>query len=275
MIPLLVRALLLIMLAGHAAAADITEQPPRTQVDVAYGPHPRNVLDFWKASGEGPRPLLVYIHGGGWITGDKSQKMPVLQPFLDRGISCAAINYRLAPDHPLPAPVHDAARAVQFLRSKAADWNIRTDRIALTGPSAGGCTAMWLLLHDDLADPDAADLVARESTRVWAAAAEVGQTSIDPKILQEWLGPAVLHEGSLGSSRTRMPSLGPWLRRVQASCQCSGIPCGQTARQVTVVPLPGTQPLPTPASRRKGPPGIRTDDPLAMAPAPSPEPSRV
>lgn len=197
MIPLLVRALLLIMLAGHAAAADITEQPPRTQVDVAYGPHPRNVLDFWKASGEGPRPLLVYIHGGGWITGDKSQKMPVLQPFLDRGISCAAINYRLAPDHPLPAPVHDAARAVQFLRSKAADWNIRTDRIALTGPSAGGCTAMWLLLHDDLADPDAADLVARESTRVWAAAAEVGQTSIDPKILQEWLGPAVLQHAMI------------------------------------------------------------------------------
>jgi len=43
-------------------------------------------MDFWKAAGEGPRPLLVYIHGGGWITGDKGQKMPSFQPFLDKGI---------------------------------------------------------------------------------------------------------------------------------------------------------------------------------------------
>jgi arylformamidase len=187
-------AALWLMSAGPGAvpAAEGPTRPAPAHADAAYGPHPRNVLDFWKADGAGPRPLLVYIHGGGWLTGDKSQKGPAIQPFLEQGISVAAINYRLAPEHPLPAPVHDAARAIQFLRLQAAAWNINARRIALTGPSAGACTSMWLLLHDDLADPKAADPVLRESTRVCAAAVAVGQTAIDPKVIEGWLGPNVL-----------------------------------------------------------------------------------
>lgn len=162
------------------------------EVDLSYGPHASNVLDFWPAAGDGPRPLLVYIHGGGWIGGDKKQDVKRIQPFLDKGISYAAINYRHTPDNPLPAPVHDAARAIQFIRSKAKEWNINTDRIALTGGSAGACTSMWILLHDDLADPDSDDPVLRESTRVAAAAVAGGQTSIDPKVIEPWLGFNVL-----------------------------------------------------------------------------------
>jgi acetyl esterase/lipase len=135
---------------------------------------------------------LVYIHGGGWIGGDKKQDVKRIQPFLDKGISYAAINYRHTPDAALPAPVHDAARAIQFIRSKAKEWNINPDRIALTGGSAGACTSMWILLHDDLADPGADDPVLWESTRVAAAAVAGGQTSIDPKVIEPWLGPMVL-----------------------------------------------------------------------------------
>ena len=51
---------------------------------------------------------------------------------------------------------------------------------------------MWLLLHDDLADPQSSDPILRQSTRVCAAAAISGQTSIDPKVIEEWLGPNVL-----------------------------------------------------------------------------------
>ncbi|HTI50132.1 MAG TPA: alpha/beta hydrolase fold domain-containing protein, partial [Planctomycetaceae bacterium] len=173
------------------AAEDAKPLPP-THADVPYGPHPRNVLDFWQAEGNGPRPLLVHIHGGGWVAGDKKRDPADVQPFLDKGISYASINYRLTGEAPLPAPVHDAARAIQFLRTKAAEWNINTQRIALTGGSAGACTSMWLLLHDDLADSDAQDPVLRESTRVCAAAALAGQTSIDPKVIEGWLGPNVL-----------------------------------------------------------------------------------
>ncbi len=168
--------------------------PPQidpTEANVAYGSDPLNVIDFWKAPGDGPRPLLVYIHGGGWIGGDKQQDTSRYQPFLDKGISCAAINYRLTGEHPLPVPVLDAARAIQFIRSKT-EWNIDSNRIALTGESAGACTSMWLLLHADLADPIAADPVLRQSTRVCAAAVTAGQTSIDPKVIEGWLGPNVL-----------------------------------------------------------------------------------
>ncbi len=173
-------------------AADESNTLEPTQANAAYGPHERNVLDFYKAKGDGARPLLVYIHGGGWTAGDKKQDPKAFQPFLDKGISYAAINYRLTPDNPLPAPVHDAARAIQFIRTKAAEWNIDTKHIALTGGSAGACTSMWLLLHDDLADPKATDPVLRESTRVCAAAVIGGQVSIDPKVCEEWLGPNVL-----------------------------------------------------------------------------------
>ncbi|MCB0074267.1 MAG: alpha/beta hydrolase, partial [Caldilineaceae bacterium] len=166
--------------------------PMPTFADVSYGPHERNVLDFWQAEGDGPRSLLVYIHGGGWTSGDKSGRVPDLRPYLQNGISCAAINYRLSTQAPLPAPVHDAARAIQFLKSKADEWNLNKDRFALTGGSAGACTSMWILLHDDLADPNSDDPVARESSRVAAAAVSAGQTSIDPKVIEPWLGPNVL-----------------------------------------------------------------------------------
>jgi len=104
----------------------------------------------------------------------------------------ASLNYRLTGTDPLPTPVHDAARGLQYLRTKAKEWNIRTDRIALTGGSAGACTSMWLLYHDDLANPKSDDPVARESTRVIAAVGNAGQTSIDPKEIEPWLGPNVL-----------------------------------------------------------------------------------
>lgn len=176
----------------NKAQPEAKPQIPPTQAEISYGPHPRNVLDFWKAEGDGPRPLLVYIHGGGWVGGDKKRDTSAIKPFLDKGISCAAVNYRLTGESPLPAPVHDAARAIQFLRTKAAEWNIDTKHIALTGGSAGACTSMWLLLHDDLADPKSTDPVLRESTRVCAAAVSAGQTSIDPKVIEGWLGPNVL-----------------------------------------------------------------------------------
>lgn len=163
--------------------------PTPTKANVAYGPHPENVLDFWKAEGDGPRPLHVYIHGGGWRAGSKKVAPGYLDRYLEAGVSCASVEYRLTPDNPLPAPVHDAARAIQFIRTKAAEWNIDPEQIVLTGGSAGACTSMWLLMHDDLADPESEDPVLRESTRVSAGAVWAGQTSIDPKQIVPWIGP--------------------------------------------------------------------------------------
>ena len=184
--------LLMVPLFVLAAGLALGQEPTPTIANQPYGPHERNVLDFWKAEGEGPRPLVVYIHGGGWTQGDKAQPADRYLPYLEHGISYAAITYRLTPDNPLPAPVYDAVRAIQFIKSKGNEWNIDPTRIALTGGSAGACTSMYILLHDDMADPNSPDPVLRESTRVAAAAVNIGQTSIDPKVIEPWLGPNVL-----------------------------------------------------------------------------------
>ena len=150
------------------------------------------MLDFWQAEGEGPRPLLVVIHGGGWLGGDKT-RFSGANYYLDKGISVAAISYRLAKTDPLPTPVHDAARAVQFMRYKAKDWNIDKSRIVLSGDSAGGCSSLWIACHDDLAKPDSKDPVERESSRVMAAAVAGAQVSIEPKLIVSWVGPYAGH----------------------------------------------------------------------------------
>lgn len=170
-------------------------QPTPTAAKVAYGPHERQVLDFWKASSEKPTPLVLYIHGGGWQNGDKnSLSGTAIKQFLDAGISVAAINYRyvkqaveLKIEPPVKAPLEDAARALQFIRSKASEWNLDKKRVGATGGSAGACSSLWLALHDDLADPKSADPVARESTRLYCAAVNGAQTSLDPKELRQWM----------------------------------------------------------------------------------------
>ena len=88
---------------------------------------------------------------------------------------------------PVRAPLEDAARALQFVRSKAKEWNIDNKRIGATGGSAGGCSSLWLAFHDDMADPTSKDPVARESTRLYCAAVNGAQTSLDPRELREWM----------------------------------------------------------------------------------------
>jgi hypothetical protein len=154
-----------------------------------YGPHERNVLDVWKAKSEQPAPLVIFIHGGGFVGGSKWQiDEKLLKDLLASGVSVAAINYRFVTTDPFPAPMHDGARAVQFLRSKAAEWNIDPKRVACYGGSAGAGMSLWLAFHDDLAKPDSEDPVARQSTRLTCAGSLNGQSSYDPKQIKEWAG---------------------------------------------------------------------------------------
>lgn len=178
-----------------AAPAVAKPKPPAiepTLANVAYGTHERQVLDFYKAQADGPTPLLFFIHGGGWVAGDK-RNPGSLKPCLDAGISVVSINYRYswqaqqAGVHPpVEWPLHDAARALQFVRSRATEWNIDKARIGASGGSAGACSSLWLAFHPDLADAKSKDPVARESTRLWCAAVTGAQTSLDPLQLKEW-----------------------------------------------------------------------------------------
>jgi acetyl esterase/lipase len=167
-------------------------QPPPTQANVRYGTHERQVLDFWKAPSVRPTPLVFNIHGGGWVNGDKA-RVGGLERYLAAGISVVSINYRFVTHAieagvkpPVKWPLEDAARALQFVRSRAREWNIDPARIGATGGSAGACSSLWLAFHADLADPGSADPIARQSTRLWCAAVSGAQTSLDPQQLKAW-----------------------------------------------------------------------------------------
>ena len=161
-----------------------------TYKQVAYGPHQDMVLNFWKIDSKKPTPLLVHIHGGGWLGGKKNETTSPNQ--MRNGYSYASIDYRLAGTELLPAAVHDAARAIQFLRTKAEEWNIDPKRIAVTGGSAGAASSRWLAYHDDLAEPKSKDPVLRQSSRVCGAIAMGGQTTLDPFLLEKKIGPACI-----------------------------------------------------------------------------------
>lgn len=193
--------------------------------DVVYGPHERNKLDFWKAESDTPTPLVFYIHGGGWGAGSKEgNKGPHLN-LLEKGISYVSINYRLARgDNKLPCSLVDAARALQFVRSMAAEWNIDPDRIIATGGSAGGCSSLWLACHDDLANPNSKDPIERESTRLLAAAVISAQTTIDAVLIQDRIGSsATSHEMIWKSVGAKSPEdlLHNWEEYKNLSLECS------------------------------------------------------
>jgi acetyl esterase/lipase len=168
--------------------------PNPTHYDVAYGPHPKQVVHVWKAESDKPTPVLFFVHGGGWSGGARlSGVLPLLNPLLEKGISVASVEYRFineATDDgivpPVKGPLTDAARALQFLRSKAGEWGLDKTKIGASGGSAGACTSLWLAFHDELADPKSEDPVARESSRLSFAAVSGAQTTLDPAQMKEW-----------------------------------------------------------------------------------------
>ena len=178
---------------GKGAAA---KRLSPTVKDVRYGPHARDVLDFYKTDSDSPTPVLIYFHGGGFVAGDKSKgaSVSISRQCLEAGISVVSANYRLVRDRPgepgapFPAPMLDGARVVQFVRFKADEWNIDPKRVALSGGSAGACMSIWIALHDDLADLDADDPVAQLSTRVSAVVAYGGQTTLTPREILKHIG---------------------------------------------------------------------------------------
>jgi hypothetical protein len=173
-------AIAVALFANSACLAQRKDKPTPTFKNIAYGPHERNVLDFWQAQSDQPTPLVVYIHGGGFRNGSKdSIDADMLRALLKAKISVAALNYRLIDQAPLPAAHHDCRRSLQFLRSKSEEWRLDKARFGAFGGSAGAQLCMYLAFHDDMAKPDSDDPVERESTRLTCVATNGGQTTMD------------------------------------------------------------------------------------------------
>jgi len=170
-----------------------------------YGPHAKQSFDIYYPEGfrpgvDEPLPMRVFIHGGGWGAGDKINTKiggpgGEADSFNAAGIALVAVGYRFVGEYeehpamriPVAAPLLDAARCLQYIRHHAEELGLDPTRICPTGGSAGGATTCWLAMHDDMANPDSPDPIARVSTRVTCAIPLQAQTSIDPQRMREWI----------------------------------------------------------------------------------------
>lgn len=123
--------LALFLLAAVSACAQ------STTIDVEYGRVGDTVLklDLHLPKAQNPR-VLVYVHGGAWRAGSKSD-VPVAA-LLDHGFAIASVDYRLSTQARFPAQIHDIKAAIRFLRAKSSLFHLNTDKIAIVGSSAGG-----------------------------------------------------------------------------------------------------------------------------------------
>ena len=160
--------------SASAAGSDLS--------DLAYGPDRQQVLDLHlPPRSDRPAPVVVFFHGGAFVGGDKQPCAPRLAALLTaRGIAFACSNYRLAPRVHYPVPMLDGARAVQWLRAHAAEYNLDAKHVAVMGMSAGAGIALWIAFRPDLADPASPDPVLRQSTSVSAAVTGNAQATYDP-----------------------------------------------------------------------------------------------
>lgn len=131
---------IVMLAAGHASSQD-AKSNPIAQADVkknlAYGTHERNKLDLAVPKGDGPFPLIVWIHGGGWEAGNKDGFGP-LAGQLARGYAIATINYRYSKHAPFPAQLIDSKAAIRYLRTHAKEYKLDADHFGVCGASAGG-----------------------------------------------------------------------------------------------------------------------------------------
>ncbi len=107
--------------------------------DVEYAkPDDRPVrLDLYlPEDATGPMPVIIWVHGGGWMLGSKTN-CPAL-PWVKDGFAVASVEYRLTDRAPFPAQIHDCKAAVRFLRARAKEFNLDPKRFGAWGASAGG-----------------------------------------------------------------------------------------------------------------------------------------
>ena len=126
----------------NAALAERVPAGVRSQLDLTYDPADRNGrLDLYLppagAAPDGPLPVVVWVHGGGWVSGDKGQIGNYLKILAARGFATVSIAYTIAPEARYPTPVRQVNAALGWLDANAEPLGLDRDRIFLAGDSAG------------------------------------------------------------------------------------------------------------------------------------------
>lgn len=132
------------MLGRFSACSVDFDAISRKYLDVPYGPGKRRKIDIYLPDeGEGPFPAILFLHGGGWEFGRKSdpQILPFL-PGLKRGYAVVAVGYRLMPEVRYPENLYDVKAALRLIAEKGAEYHLDPGRVILAGASAGAHLAM-------------------------------------------------------------------------------------------------------------------------------------
>jgi acetyl esterase/lipase len=135
-----------------ASASDRYLTHPDQQYGFASGTPLK--LDVWQAQTKEPVSTVIYYHGGGWFFGDRTGAIPYLMPWIARGWNVVNVEYRMSGTALAPAAVEDARCALRWVYRNAQQFHIDTDRIIVTGHSAGGHLA---LMAGMLRDSDGLD----------------------------------------------------------------------------------------------------------------------
>ena len=136
-------------------------------------------LDLYLPEDQGPFPVIIWIHGGGWTSGDKDldPNDPQVRQ-VGRGYAVASINYRLSQQAKFPAQIEDCKAAVRWLRAHASNYNLDPSRIAVWGSSAGGHLAALLGTSGDVVELEGSEDNRGYSSRVNAVVDWFGPTDL-------------------------------------------------------------------------------------------------
>ncbi|MCF6214240.1 MAG: alpha/beta hydrolase [Flavobacteriaceae bacterium] len=153
--------------------------------DIAYNTNERTKFDIFLPNTSQPTAIVLFIHGGGFVSGYKeiaygAVRADDIRTYLRNNIAFATISYtfleQTGETEGVLKPMNDVKRALQYIRSRAADFNLNK-KVVLTGKSAGAGTSLWIAFHDDMRDVNNPDSVLRESTRVSGVAVHESQAS--------------------------------------------------------------------------------------------------
>ncbi len=160
--------------------------------DIAYDSKARTQFDIWLPNSNNPTGLVIYVHGGGFTSGDKDFVYDIqsggvwdfpsdIRYLLQNKIAFASIRYTYLKNtgetEGVKKPMSDVRRALQYIRNRASDFNIDKNKIVLSGNSAGAGTSLWIAFSNDFANDTSSDPVLRESSRVKGVVARETQAS--------------------------------------------------------------------------------------------------
>jgi acetyl esterase/lipase len=132
------------------AAAILSEAPPDVKRNIPYAEpaHERQVLDVYSPHGAKNLPVVFWIHGGGWQTGDKSSVQRKPQVFVDKGFVFVSTNYRLLPSVDMATIVRDIAKSIRWVHDHIAEHGGDPKRLFVMGHSAGAQLAALICTDD-------------------------------------------------------------------------------------------------------------------------------